>query len=617
MKIGRLKYFSLPLIVAVLAPANALSNDRPAHAVVGADYFAQRDSFDMVKVSLDGKRIGMRYVDNDRVSLVILDASTLEVVGRSALPPKSILQHFTWASDGGVLIDTRGSILWVDGQGRSAVQLDRGMIASPRPDQGIIQTLRHRYDPVRNPHSLHSSFQWFGGRTEHGTTALLPFSAHEIAADRYGRPRWAVNVSTHPAVLMAFDGETWTRHAPLSPSGKLLRYSGEEEVLYIVDRDERDRPAVFAVDRAGKRMKLAEKDGRHPSEFVFDEDDRLVAMVFEDLVPHIVAIVPQSPVTQFNMKLNESFPTRWSVIRSIDRQGQRAIAAVYSDRHPTLYLLLDIKKQTATRIASAFERLRSDLRATSEPVILASKDGHKIRCRLTQSSTHADRARGLVVMPSDDIPTSLDRDVQLLAANGYSVLRVQLRGLSKYGQVNHALDPYGWILQIQADISAAAQWAIDEQIVDQNRICIMGRDFGAYVASLATILYPGLFSCAVVIDGLYDLERALDDGDTPRSPVGRQLIEKFLIHRPRRVAGVSPLHRTAELRVPMLVAHAEKNRDVLDSHADDLATALKHRGVFVDVFKKPVTRFDDPATRAELYRRIVRFLHQRVPPASE
>jgi prolyl oligopeptidase PreP (S9A serine peptidase family) len=59
---------------------------------------------------------------------------------------------------------------------------------------------------------------------------------------------------------------------------------------------------------------------------------------------------------------------------------------------------------------------------------------------------------------------------------------------------------------MQGDVADAAQWLVDEGLVDTDALIAMGTSYGGYSAALVMMRDPGLFDAAIVEFPMLDVE---------------------------------------------------------------------------------------------------------------
>lgn len=109
-------------------------------------------------------------------------------------------------------------------------------------------------------------------------------------------------------------------------------------------------------------------------------------------------------------------------------------------------------------------------------------------------------------LPFRGIDASTDSEARVLSRMGMAVLRLNTRGAPALGRA-HLQAALEQPDQIPLDdVLAAIDWAVEELGVDSNRVAIMGRGFGGYLAARAAQLYPERIRAGIVLDGPLDLE---------------------------------------------------------------------------------------------------------------
>lgn len=155
-----------------------------------------------------------------------------------------------------------------------------------------------------------------------------------------------------------------------------------------------------------------------------------------------------------------------------------------------------------------------------------------------------------------------------LVSRGYAVLQMNYRGSTGYG---HAWEQAGfrqWDTLIRTDIADGARWAIDQRLVESDRVCIAGFGFGGYQALLAAVREPELYRCAISVGAWTDLRHARSDADA---------FEKSAMpaRNVARLRARSPLEHAEDIRIPVLLVHAELDGKVHVDQSIRMAKELK------------------------------------------
>lgn len=98
---------------------------------------------------------------------------------------------------------------------------------------------------------------------------------------------------------------------------------------------------------------------------------------------------------------------------------------------------------------------------------------------------------------------------QYFARRGFAVIQPQFRGSSGFG-LQHLLAGQGeWGGKMQDDLTDAVTDLVDKGIIDKTNVCIVGTSYGGYAALAGAVLTPGLYKCAISINGVSDIPRIL------------------------------------------------------------------------------------------------------------
>ena len=161
---------------------------------------------------------------------------------------------------------------------------------------------------------------------------------------------------------------------------------------------------------------------------------------------------------------------------------------------------------------------------------------------------------------------------QYLAAKGYAVLSVNYRLGIGYGHEFHRPARAGaqGASEYQ-DVKAGAQWLARQPFVDAGRIGIWGGSYGGFLTAMALARDSDLFAAGVDVHGVHDwtTERA-------RGLMNRERYETAPdMARALETAWTSsPVRDMATWRSPVLVIHADDDRNVRFAQSVDLVQRL-------------------------------------------
>jgi dipeptidyl aminopeptidase/acylaminoacyl peptidase len=156
------------------------------------------------------------------------------------------------------------------------------------------------------------------------------------------------------------------------------------------------------------------------------------------------------------------------------------------------------------------------------------------------------------------------------------VLLPNVRGSSGYGRAYTERDDVEKRLDSVTDLAFGRQWLAGHPAIDANRIGIMGQSYGGFMVNSAVTEHPELWKAAVSYYGIMDFVTTLQGtGSWRRSHRAAEYGDPA--RHAELFSRISPIHRVDRIRVPMLVAHGERDPRVPIGESEQLVTALRER----------------------------------------
>lgn len=291
-------------------------------------------------------------------------------------------------------------------------------------------------------------------------------------------------------------------------------------------------------------------------------------------------------------------------VTDAERLGDLAVV-----RDGTLHLLTD---------------LGADLRelAGTRPLVeleAASEDGHPVHgwVVLPDPAAHGPGPYPVLLNihggPHAMYGWGLFDEAQVYSGAGYAVLMCNPRGAAGYGE-DHARAIRGRMGTVDAtDVLAFLDHALaDEGLpLDPDRVGVMGGSYGGYMTALLTTR-TRRFAAAVVERGY------LDAGSfTGSSDIGWFFPGEY--HgEPEQMAEQSPMGRVGEVTTPTLVIHSETDWRTPVEQGQRWFTALRARGVPVELLLFPgegheLSRSGRPRHRRQRLEHILRWWGRHLP----
>ncbi|PCI63373.1 MAG: hypothetical protein COB37_05280 [Kordiimonadales bacterium] len=260
---------------------------------------------------------------------------------------------------------------------------------------------------------------------------------------------------------------------------------------------------------------------------------------------------------------------------------------VHSDTNPGQYYIYDREKGTLGYIALVRDGIDINQTASTTLVSVPVRDGTNIPGYLTVPKGLSAKNLPTIIMPHggpgarDD--ASWGYKAQFYANRGYLVLKPQFRGSTGYGDAFFYKGRHQWGGLMQDDITDATRWLISEGMSDPERICIVGASFGGYAALMGVIKEPGLYKCAISVNGVADIPR-LKNNDK-KSVGGKAWIKKMGL-KGAKDETVSPYHRAQDVSAPVLLISSKDDQRVpykMSKAMHQQLKKLKKPSVYVEV----------------------------------
>lgn len=263
---------------------------------------------------------------------------------------------------------------------------------------------------------------------------------------------------------------------------------------------------------------------------------------------------------------------------SFDQNENRYIALVQSDTSSPQYFFGVRKDKQIIKLFSQYPKLDNKEFSRHKKIKYIVRDNSEIEAYLTLPK-FGDAPYPTVLHPHGGPGardySGFDPWVAFMVSKGYAVMRPNFRGSTGYGYEFAKAQMGRWGLEMQDDITDAAKWLIDEGIANPAKICVFGASYGGYVAKMATVKTPDLFTCAVSFAGISDLNKLVRN---QKKYMGGKIIAKFQIGDNRKdLRERSPITFVEKIKTPLLVMHGdqdiivdiEQSKDFIDELEDE------------------------------------------------
>lgn len=309
--------------------------------------------------------------------------------------------------------------------------------------------------------------------------------------------------------------------------------------------------------------------------------------------------------------------------RMIDRSADQQRLLIWSSAadDPGTYYVFDRAARRMEPFMSPYDGLVDRRFAPVRPISFRGRDGTEIPGYLTLPPGREARGLPLVLMPHGGPfardSWSFEPWVQFLASRGYAVLQVNFRGSTGYGRA-YVERGYGQLGSgMIDDMEDGVDWLVGQNMVDARRVCIVGASYGGYAALWAPTRKPERYRCAASFAGISDLGAMLryDSRRFTATRYTRALRRQLRGGEEADLAAISPIRQVERMRVPMLIAHGERDTTVPPSQSRNLIRALGtgRAGLESVFYPEAAHGFSRPQDSADFLRRLEAFLARHNP----
>ena len=254
---------------------------------------------------------------------------------------------------------------------------------------------------------------------------------------------------------------------------------------------------------------------------------------------------------------------------------------------PGAHYLRRADRNETSRVGQVGAKIPRDRLGHAETFETTSADGTVVESILTLANDQRRRPTPLIVMPHGGPIGVADRltfnpVVQYFSSWGLSVLQVNYRGSSGYGEKFMKAGRRQWARGIEDDIDAATRIALAREDIDERRVCILGGSYGGFSALASVRRHPDRFRCAVSINGVTDVPMMAESSDWADSDAGLSWF-RWLLGDPDRdrddLVAISPAYGLADVKTPIMMVYGDSDQRVDPDHSERVLALLELYGI--------------------------------------
>ena len=415
----------------------------------------------------------------------------------------------------------------------------------------------------------------------------------------------------------------WTLVAsyPSNENVNPIRFHPDGRRIYMSsDHGDTDLQQLVLLDLTNGEVEVLESDPEGEVDFggslFSDITDELMATVY---VGDTVRIYPKTDeakkVIDGMRKIHHGTPN----VSSMTLDEKVMIVSFDSPTDPGATYKYDSDSGESEFLFRPRPWLNPDHLSHMEPISYTARDGLTIHGYLTTPRGGPATNLPLVLLvhggPWARDMWGYDPEAQLLSNRGYAVLQVNFRGSTGYGKAFYNAAVREWAGAMHDDLIDGVEWAVEEGIADADKVAIYGGSYGGYATLVGVTFTPEYFACGVDYVGPSSLITMIESfpaywrpflessffrhvGD-PADPEDREELRK-----------ISPLFFVDQIEDPLLIVQGANDPRIKQREADQLAIALRDRGIKVDYLlaENEGHGFSNADNRLALYRAMEVFL---------
>jgi dipeptidyl aminopeptidase/acylaminoacyl peptidase len=215
--------------------------------------------------------------------------------------------------------------------------------------------------------------------------------------------------------------------------------------------------------------------------------------------------------------------------------------------------------------------------------------------------------------PTSQRYAKFEKEVQFFTSRGYAVLEINYRGSTGYGRAYRNKLRGNWGIYDVEDSVSGARHLVDQEVVDGERLVIIGSSAGGFTVLKALQDFPGFFKAGVAMYAVSDQFGLATD--THKFEI---YYSDYLLGPLPQAADLlrerSPINYVEKIKDALAIYQGEKDKIVPRWQSDKLAQSLEKRAVehIYHVYEGEGHGFRKTETIEHLYKTIDEFLRQHV-----
>ncbi len=404
----------------------------------------------------------------------------------------------------------------------------------------------------------------------------------------------------------------------------ILGFDASGEILYMLEGRNRNTSALKAITLAtGSEEILAEDSKADIGLFTVHPTKQTPQAVSIDYDRVSYKILDKD--IEDDIKYLQALDRGDLIINSRTLDDKIWIVAYMADNAPVKYYKYDRANKKAEFLFTNRKELEQYNLAKMIPVIIKSRDGLDLVSYITfPNDVKLDENN----IPDKKVPLILNvhggpwvRDSwgynpehQWLANRGYTVLSINYRGSTGFGKDFLNAGNLEYAGKMHTDLIDGVNWAIKNNIVDSDKVCIMGGSYGGYATLVGLTMTPDIFACGVDVVGMSNLLTHVQSKApymTPLLSIYKTRIGPWDTEEEKEfLRQKSPINFVDNIKKPLFIAQGAHDVRVVQAESEQIVNSMKakHIPVVYALYKDEGHGFAKPSNRISYYALAEQFL---------
>ncbi|MEE3999242.1 S9 family peptidase [Tenacibaculum sp. FZY0031] len=317
-------------------------------------------------------------------------------------------------------------------------------------------------------------------------------------------------------------------------------------------------------------------------------------------------------------KLENKFAPHRFTLASVTENEDKYLVYVSSDILYGQYYQYDVVNDSFTLLEDLMPNLAPKTMAKMTPISFKTRDGLTVHGYLTLPKNAKKGKTPMIVNPhggpyGERDSWGFNPEAQLFASRGYATLQINFRGSGGYGKSFYLAGNKQIGRNMLNDLEDGVQYAINQGMIDKNKVAIYGASYGGLATLGSLIKTPELYVCGVDYVGVSNFFTFVDSFPEYWKPLMKQFYEQWydpeVPEEKEIMKAVSPALNIDKLNKPVFVVQGANDPRVNINESDQIVASLRKKGVDVPYMVKynEGHGFKREENKIELYKTMLGF----------